>query len=94
MALSEYEQRRLDEIERTLHSDDPGLATIMDNAGAIRRRRRSVAVVILMAGLVGLVGGVVITLSLPLLGVLTSVVGFGVMVIGAWRLVRFGRSRR
>ena len=27
MALSEYEQRKLNEIERSLHSDDPALAT-------------------------------------------------------------------
>ena len=31
MALSEYEQRKLDEIERSLHSDDPALATILDS---------------------------------------------------------------
>ena len=30
MALSEYEQRKLDEIERSLHSEDPALATILD----------------------------------------------------------------
>lgn len=79
MALSEHEQRKLNEIERTLRSDDPGLATIMDS-GAIWAHRRTNAVVMLVAGLVGLVGGVVITVSLPLVDVLTSVVGL--VVIG------------
>jgi hypothetical protein len=90
MALSEYEQRKLDEIERSLHSDDPALATILDS-GVVRRHRRSVAVVVLMGGLVGLMGGVVTALSLPLLGVVISVVGFVGMGAGAWLLVS-GRS--
>ena len=93
MALSEYEQRNLDGIERTLHSDDPRPATITDS-GVTWRDRRSVAVVILLSGLVGLVGGVVVTVSLPLLGVLTRVVGFVMMATGAWLLGRVRRSRR
>ena len=52
MALSEDEQRRLDEIERSLHSDDPVLATILD-IGVIRRHRCSVAVAVFVVGLVG-----------------------------------------
>ena len=51
MALSEYEQRKLDEIERSLHSDDPTLATILDT-GVVGRQRRLVAAVIVMGGLV------------------------------------------
>ena len=93
MPLSEHEQRKLNEIERTLRSDDPGLATIMDS-GAIWAHRRTNAVVMLVAGLVGLVGGVVITVRMPVVGVLTSVVGFVVMVIGAGRPLRVRRSRR
>ena len=90
MALSEYEQRKLDEIERSLHGDDPALARILDS-GKVRRRRRSVAVVVFVAGLVGLIGGVVAALSLPLLGVVISVVGFVAMGAGTWLLVS-GRS--
>jgi hypothetical protein len=90
MALSEYEQRKLDEIERSLHGDDPALARILDT-GVVRRHRRSVAVVVFVGGLVGLMGGMVTALSLPLLGVMISVVGFAAMGVGAWLLVS-GRS--
>jgi hypothetical protein len=90
MALSEYEQRKLDEIERSLHSDDPALATIL-GSGVVRRRRRSIAVAVFVGGLIGLMGGVVAALSLPLLGVVISVVGFVAMGIGCWLLVS-GRS--
>ena len=86
MALSEYEQRKLDEIERSLHSDDPALATILDS-GLVRRRRRSVAVVVFVGGLVGLLGGVVVALNLPLVGVVISVVGFMAMGAGVGLLV-------
>ena len=87
MALSEYEQRKLDEIERSLHSDDPALATILDS-GLVRRRRRSVAVVVFVGGLVGLLGGVVVALNLPLVGVVISVVGFMAMGAGVGLLFR------
>ena len=86
MALSEYEQRKLDEIERSLHSDDPALATILDS-GVVRRHRRSVAAVIFVGGLVALLGGVVTALSVPALGVVISVVGFAAMGVGAGLLM-------
>ena len=35
MELSEYEQRKLDEIEQALHRDDPGFAGSI-NIGAMR----------------------------------------------------------
>jgi Flp pilus assembly protein TadB len=72
--------------------DDPRLATITDS-GVTWPHRRSVALVILGIGLVGLVGGVVVTVSLPLSVVLTSV-GFVMMATGAWLLGRVRRSRR
>jgi Protein of unknown function (DUF3040) len=91
LALSEYEQRKLDEIERSLHSDDPVLATILDT-GVVRRHRRGVAVAVLVGGLVGLMGGMVTALSLPLLGVVISVVGF--VAMGGRRVVAgFGSVR-
>ena len=86
MALSEYEQRKLDEIERSLHSDDPALATILDS-GVVRRHRRSVAAVTFVVGLVALLGGAVTALSLPVLGVVISVVGFVAMGVGAGLLM-------
>ncbi len=91
MALSECEQRKLDEIERSLHSDDPALATILDS-GVVRRHRRVVAVLIFVGGLVALMGGAVAALSLPLRGVVMSVLGFVAMGVGAGLYVS-GRAR-
>jgi len=82
MALSEYERRKLEEIERSLHRDDPALATILVR-GVVRRRRRVVAAVVFGGGLVALVSGAVAAVSLPALGVVMSVLGFAAMVGGA-----------
>ena len=82
MALSEYEQRKLDEIECSLHSDDPALATILDT-GVVGRQRRVVAAVIFVGGLVALIGGAVTALSLPVVGIVLSVLGFVAMGVGA-----------
>jgi predicted membrane channel-forming protein YqfA (hemolysin III family) len=82
MALAEYEQRKLDEIERALHSDDPGFAGSI-NIGAVRRHRRLVAAVVFVVGLLVLVVGAVFAQGLPLIGVAGSVLGFVVMVAGA-----------
>ena len=82
MALSEYEQRRLDEIERALHRDDPGFADAI-NIGTRRRHRRLVAALVFLVGSVMLVAGAVLAQGLPLVGVPVSVLGFVVMVAGA-----------
>ena len=82
MALSEYEQRKLDEIERSLHSDDPALATIL-NTGVVRRHRRVVAIATFAGGLAALVAGAVVALSLSWPGIALSVLGFVGMAIGA-----------
>src|SRR5450755_2464835 len=87
MALSEFEQRKLDEIERALHRDDPGFASAIKTSaikmGAMRRHGRFVAVVVFVVGLLALVAGVVLAQGLPLVGVAVSVLGFVVMVAGA-----------
>ena len=91
MELSEYEQRKLDEIERSLHGDDPTLATILD-IGVVRRHRRVVAVVTFTGGLVALVAGAVTAQNLPVIGVVVSVLGFVAMFGGAGSFVA-GRRR-
>jgi predicted membrane channel-forming protein YqfA (hemolysin III family) len=93
MALSEYEQRKLEEIERALHGDDPGFASSIE-MGVIRRHRRVGAAVVLMVGVLVLIAGAVAAQGLPLAGVVVSVVGFVVMVAGAGLFVagRPGRS--
>ena len=82
MALSEFEQRKLDEIERALHRDDPGFVSAI-KMGAMQRHGRFVAAVVFVVGLLALVAGVVLAQGLPLVGVAVSVLGFVVMVAGA-----------
>jgi hypothetical protein len=90
MELSEYEQRRLDEIERALHRDDPGFAGSI-NIGTMRRHRRLVSAAVFAIGVLVLVVGAVLAQRLPLVGVAASVLGFVVMVAGAGLFLR-GRS--
>jgi hypothetical protein len=82
--LSEFGQRRLDEIERARNRDDPGFVSSV-NLGAMRRHRRLVA-----AAVLGLLGGAVLAQRLQLVGVAISVLGFVLMVAGAG-LFRSGR---
>lgn len=58
MPLSEYEQRMLQEMEQQLRSDDPRLASTLADKSRPDVRRLSVGVLLLLAGLGGLVGGV------------------------------------
>ena len=74
MALSEYERRKLEEIERSLHRGDPALATILVS-GVVRRHRRVVAAVVFAGGLGALVAGAGTAGSLPALVVAMSVGG-------------------
>ena len=89
MALSEGEQRRLDEIERALTTDDPKFAatiTIDDSA----RHRAIVAGVIFALGMVAVVGGLVLADGLLWAGVIISLAGVGAMIYGA---LMFSRIR-
>ncbi|MDO5701224.1 MAG: DUF3040 domain-containing protein [Bowdeniella nasicola] len=59
MALSEYEQRVLAEMEQHLRADDPRLAQSMgSSAPGWDVRRVSLGILGLIVGLAGLVGGV------------------------------------
>jgi Protein of unknown function (DUF3040) len=91
MALSEYEQRQLEEMESALRRDDPGFAASV-SIDRVRRRRRIVAVVVFVLGMVVLVGGLVTTAVTMLAGVLISTVGLMMMVAVALAVVR-GRHR-
>ena len=81
LALSEYEQRKLDDIERSLDGDDPGLGTALD-MGVIRGHRPVVAEMIFVIGFVALVAGAVTAQGLSVVGVV-SVMGFLAMVVGS-----------
>ncbi|MPV37080.1 DUF3040 domain-containing protein [Georgenia subflava] len=58
MPLSEYEQRMLQQMEQQLRSDDPKLASTLADKPRPDVRRLSLGVLLFIAGLGGLVGGV------------------------------------
>ncbi len=87
MPLSEYDRRRLDEIEHALEVDDPALAA------AIRSGRPSMLWVVLyclmfVAGAVVLIGGLVTTHAYLITGGLIGVAGAVIMVVAVGRLER------
>ncbi len=90
MALSEYEQRRLDEMETALRTDDPSFAASV-SIDRVRRRRRIVAAVVFVLGMVVLVGVLVATAGTVLVGVLVSTVGLMMMVAVAAAVIRWRR---
>ena len=91
MPLSEEEQRKLDEIERAFHRDDPKFAA-GQSFERFRRRRVVAASAAVLIGVVLLVVGLVLTNAAPLVGVVISVAGFLFMVGGAAVLIRRRRA--
>lgn len=88
MALSEHEQRLLDEMERHLYQNDADVVSTTPRPGSGVGARQVVLMILsVIVGLAIIVGG--IALQVPLVGIL----GFVVMVAGvAWSLTR-GRAR-
>lgn len=82
MALSEGEQRRLDEIERALTMDDPKFAATI-TIDQFRRQRAIIAGLLFALGMVGLIAGLVLTDGLLWAGVIVSLAGVGAMIFGA-----------
>ena len=87
MPLSEHEQRALEQIERALYAEDPKFAhswRAKADVRSVRRARivRGVAAIIVGLGL--LLGGVVVQGDNTVLGVVLGVVGFLLMLGGAW----------
>ncbi len=82
MALSEGEQRRLDEIERALRSEDPGFADTI-TISRVRRHRAVLAAVVFVVGMLALVVGLVTTDAALWAGVVIAVLGLVAMAAGA-----------
>jgi Protein of unknown function (DUF3040) len=85
--LSEHEQRALEQIERALYAEDPKFAhswRAKADVHSVRRARivRGIAAVLVGLGL--LLGGVVVQGGNTVLGVVLGVVGFLLMLGGAW----------
>lgn len=92
MALSEYEQRVLKEMEQHLRADDPKLAQQMGSARPqFDAKRISLGILGFIVGLLGLIGGV--AASQIWLGVLGFVVMLG-SVLWAMSPTRGGRVVR
>jgi len=87
MPLSEDEQRRLDEIERALHRDDPKFAA-GQSIERLWQRRIVAAGAALLIGMVLLVVGIITTQAILVLGLIISVTGFLSMVGGAAFITR------
>ena len=94
MALSEHEQRLLDQLGAALAAEDPKLANTLRGSRSRTLHRRRAA----LAGL-GFVVGVVALLAGMQFGWVISVVGFVVMLastvlaIGAWQHVERGEQQ-
>ena len=79
MALSEDEQRRLDEMEIAFRRDDPNFVASV-SIDHVRNRRRITAVIVFVLGMIVLVAGLVSTASTVLLGVVISLAGLLMMI--------------
>lgn len=80
MALSEHEQRLLEQMERALYAEDPKFATSLRGANGRggNRSRAALGVVVVLAGIAMLMIGVIVQGALPV-----GMVGFVVMLLGA-----------
>jgi hypothetical protein len=90
MALSEDEQRKLDEMEMALLRDDPNFATSV-SIDRVRRRRRVAGGALFVLGMVVLLAGLTATAGAVLAGVLISIMGLAMMVAAAVVGVRWRR---
>jgi hypothetical protein len=76
MPLSEREQRLLDEMERSLYQNDADfVSTVNPSRGRPNYRMLAIGALIALAGIAGIIVGVVI--KQPIVGVLGFIVVFG-----------------
>jgi len=90
MALSEDEQRKLDEMEMALLRDDPNFATSV-SIDRVRRRRRVAGGALFVLGMVVLLAGLIATAGAVLAGVLISLMGLAMMVAAVVVGIRWRR---
>ena len=81
MPLSEGEQRRLDEIERALKTEDPKFAANI-TIDRLRRHGAIVAIGLFVVGMIALVVGLVTADALLVVGIIISVLGALAMAAG------------
>jgi Flp pilus assembly protein TadB len=93
--LSEHEQRLLEQIEQALYAEDPKFARSwrVRDLRSLQRARAIRAAVLVLVGLGLLVAGVIVQGSSIVVGVALGVVGFILMLLGAW-LALSSRARQ
>ncbi|HZM66562.1 MAG TPA: DUF3040 domain-containing protein [Nakamurella sp.] len=82
MALSNHEQRTLDEIERALRDEDPVFVHTVD-LGRLRLRRMMMGALVFLLGMVVLLLGEVASQAQMAVGVCVGVAGFATMFAAA-----------
>ena len=88
MALSEHEQRLLDQLEQQLHAEDPKFANSMaTSAGRGISTRR-----IVLGALMAVAGLAVLLLGITEAGIVVGVAGFLVMGAGVYYATTRGRK--
>ena len=80
MALSEHEQRLLEQMERALYAEDPKFATSLRSTSMARgsRGKAALGVLVVFAGIAVLITGMAVQ-STPV-----GIAGFAVMLVGAF----------
>lgn len=87
MALSEEEQRLLEQLEASLAADDPKLAQTLGSSSTLRQihgRRATLAGVLFVVGLVLLVVGMQTSWAVSVIGFIAMLVAT-VIALGSWR---------
>ena len=87
MPLSRDEQRKLDEIERSLSRDDPKFAAKV-TIDRVRRSRVRIAAGMLVLGAVVIIVGLIVTLDVVGVGVVIVVAGLLTLAGGGVLLMR------
>ena len=86
MALSDHEQKLLEQMEKALASEDPRLVSTLRNPGIAVRTPKHIlfAVVGIVAGIAGLLAGVITKVTpLGIVGFVAIVAGLTAIVSGA-----------
>ncbi|ALE91774.1 hypothetical protein AOC05_04650 [Arthrobacter alpinus] len=80
MPLSEHEQRLLDQLEAQLHAEDPKFANALasDPVRSLSTRRIVIGILVVIAGLMVLLGGVATKL------IIIGILGFLIMGAGVY----------
>lgn len=89
MALSEHEQRLLEQLEQQLNADDPKFAQSMASSGRNFSTRRLV-----LGSLIGVAGILLLLVGISFQNIFIGVAGFLVMGTGVYFATTHGKSEK